>query len=63
MQFYVLLTASLTVFFGLFKFEIALADFGWPTMTIVFVGGLIMLNLLNRLRAEAATQEEAQADK
>jgi len=49
MQFYTLFIISLVVLFGLYKFEIIYIDISWPTVSIIFVIGIMFLAILSRL--------------
>ena len=51
MQFYALFILALVILFGLYKFEISFMEFGWPTVTIVFILGVSLLMLLSRIVA------------
>ncbi len=51
MQSYALLIAIVVVLFGLWKFEFTFISDNWPTMTIIFFVGVIILTILTRLTA------------
>ena len=63
MQFYALFISAIVVLFGLYKFEIAFMDLGWPTVTIVFVLGVSLLTLLSRIvTSRYETDQEAEGE-
>jgi len=47
-QFYGLFIVTFVVLFGLIKIELASQTYNWPQMTIIFLGGLLLLGLLSR---------------
>ncbi len=47
-QFYALFITALVVLFGLTKVEFASATYTWPKMTVIFLGGLLLLALVSR---------------
>jgi len=47
-QFYGLFIVTFVVLFGLIKIELASQTYNWPQMTIIFLGGLLILGLLSR---------------
>ena len=62
-QFYALTIAAVIVLFGLTKIEFDMMATAWPTMTVVFVGGIIILGAFARAtvknrRSDEAKQEE-----
>jgi hypothetical protein len=50
-QFYAMFILILVVLFGLLKVDLTTMRFGWPELTIVFLGGLSLLVLLSRMIA------------
>jgi NADH-quinone oxidoreductase subunit L len=50
-QFYAMFILILVVLFGLLKVDLVTMRFGWPELTIVFLGGLSLLVLLSRMIA------------
>ena len=47
-QDYALTIGAMVVLFGLAKFELVYLEWGWPTMTIIFILGITVLTLVSR---------------
>ncbi len=55
-QFYTLFIAAFVVLFGVFKIELASPEYSWPRMTIIFVGGVLLLGLVSRVYGSRAKE-------
>ncbi len=64
-QFYALTIAVLVVLLGIYKFEIVHIEWNWPTITIIFIIGVLVLTIISRVmfNGQRSGQEISNEDK